>query len=194
MAGKNRKYKVIAPRRLYQTWYGMINRCENEKWRYFCNYGGRGISVCEEWHDFDKFASWALRHGYAENLSIDRIDNDGNYCPENCKWSTKIEQENNKRTSRKVEIDGKVLNLCKWCEIYGISPVTVQSRLRYGWGIEDAIKTPVAPKKKVMCIETGEVFDTARAAGNKYGASKTSISMAAAGTVKTSCGYHWKYV
>lgn len=194
LAERSRKYKVVAPRRLYQTWHGMIERCENKNARYYCNYGGRGISVCKEWHDFEEFASWALNNGYTNDLTIDRIDNDGNYCPKNCKWSTKIEQENNKRTNRKVEMDGKVLNLCKWCEIYGISRDTVQSRLRLGWSIDDAIKKPVPPKKKVLCVETGEIFDTAREAGNKYGVAKTSISMAASGAVKSSCGFHWKYV
>lgn len=194
LSARNQRYSVIAPRRLYQTWHGMIDRCEKRKSKYYCNYGGRGISVCEEWHDFDSFASWALTHGYSDDLTIDRVDNDGNYCPENCKWSTKVEQENNKRTNRRVEIGGKTMNLGQWCETYGISPITVQSRLRYGWNIEDAIKTPVSPKKKVMCIETGEVFETAREAGNKHGASKTSISTAASGKTKTSCGLHWKYV
>lgn len=194
LSERNTKYKVCAPRRLYQTWRGMIDRCENPKAKYYCNYGGRGISVCTEWHEFETFAKWALNNGYTKELTIDRMDNDGSYCPENCKWSTKIEQENNKRSNRKVTINGETKNLCQWCELYGIKEVSVYSRMRYGWDIEKAIKTPVRPSKKIVCIETGEVFETARLAGNKYGVSKTSISECCLGKAKTSAKLHWKYL
>ena len=194
LINRNRRYDVIASRRLYLIWHSMIERCENAKSISYKNYGGRGISVCEEWHDFERFANWANGSGYSENLTIDRLDNDKNYCPENCKWSTMKEQGRNKRTNRMVTIGGKTCTLSEWCESYEISQVTVQSRLRYGWDIEKAITTPTKAKKKILCVETNEVFDTAREAGRKYGASKTSISMAASGATKSSCGLHWSYV
>lgn len=194
LSKRNKKYNVKYPRRLYHSWHCMIERCEKEDNRYYYNYGGRGISVCEEWHNFEVFATWALQNGYDESKTIDRINNDGNYCPENCKWSTKREQENNKRTNRKVEINGDVLNLSEWCEIFGISQVTVQSRLRYGWDIVDAITTPVPKRRIILCIETGETFRFASEAGKKYGVSASSISMAASGRTKSSCGFHWKYI
>lgn len=190
---KNRKYGIDYPTRLYHSWHSMIARCENPRTNYYCNYGGRGISVCEEWHDFETFAEWALNNGYSDNLTIDRIDNDGGYSPQNCRWATKIEQENNKRTNRKVTINGITKNLVAWCNSYGINEITVFSRLRYGWDIEKAITTPVPPKKRLVCVETGERFSSTNEAGKRYGVSGATIGMAAAGRTKTSCGLHWKY-
>lgn len=82
--------------RLYQCWAYMKNRCTNPNNRFYHRYGGRGIKVCDEWLDFIPFMKWAFENGYHENLTIDRIDNDGDYCPENCKWSTQKEQAINK--------------------------------------------------------------------------------------------------
>jgi hypothetical protein len=84
--------------RVYNSWRGMLQRCENSKSTYFKNYGGRGIKVCFEWHNADKFIKWSLSHGYQDNLTIDRYpNNDGNYEPPNCRWTTYKEQAKNKR-------------------------------------------------------------------------------------------------
>lgn len=83
--------------RIYKCWADMKTRCLNKKHKWYGHYGGRGITVCDEWMRFEPFAEWALSHGYAEDLTIDRIDNDKGYCPENCKWSTQQEQSMNKR-------------------------------------------------------------------------------------------------
>ena len=87
--------------RLYKVWQGMKTRCYNPNFIYYCNYGGRGIMICDEWkNDFSKFYEWAINNGYKEGLTIDRINNDGNYEPDNCRWITRAEQNRNQRKTK----------------------------------------------------------------------------------------------
>jgi hypothetical protein len=96
--------KSRAGSRLYRIWKNMKTRCFNQKVKSYKDYGGRGITICDEWcNSFEAFETWALSNGYADDLTIDRINNDWNYCPDNCKWATKKEQANNKRNSKAKE-------------------------------------------------------------------------------------------
>jgi len=126
--------------RLYRIWAGILVRCSQKR---FKNYGGRGITVCPEWSDYTVFRDWALAHGYREDLAIDRIDNDGNYCPENCRWVTHKENSRNTRLTRWETIDGVKKSLADWCDIYSMSYPTVYRRLANGWDLVDALTQPV---------------------------------------------------
>ena len=109
-------YTVDYPR-LWKQWDDMIRRCENPKTLRYHRYGGRGISVCDEWHDFKTYMDWAMSHGYQEDLQIDRIDNDGDYCPDNCRFVTNKENCRNMSTNHNITIDGETRCLTEWSEL-----------------------------------------------------------------------------
>lgn len=135
--------------RLYTIWHDMISRCYSEKHHSYCNYGGRGISVCDEWKsDFLNFKKWAIENGYEKNLSIDRIDTNGNYCPGNCRWATNRTQANNTRRNLYYTVNGEKDTLSNICRKNNLPYVTISSRVRNGWSIEKAISTPIKGMKK----------------------------------------------
>lgn len=115
-----------------KPWYGsyrsMIDRCENPNAHNYSLYGGRGIKVCEEWHDIGKFEKWASATGHKKGLSIDRIDVNGDYTPENCKWSTSKQQANNRRNTIYITIDGVTKTISEWADFSGLSRNTISSR------------------------------------------------------------------
>ena len=128
--------------KLWGVWYSMNNRCTNPKNSHYEYYGGKGISVCEEWKDFAIFRSWALGNGYKEGLSIDRIDNSKNYSPENCRWADAITQANNKSNNVTIPFRGKMMTPHQIEDITGINRRLITARLRSGWSVEDACTTP----------------------------------------------------
>lgn len=130
--------------RLFNIWQGMRGRCYNKNEFAYKDYGGRGITICEEWkNDFISFYNWSMSNGYQENLSIDRINVNGNYEPSNCRWSDKITQANNTRTNRLLTYNGETHTMAEWSRLTGISQDNIYNRLRYGWSIEETLTLPV---------------------------------------------------
>ena len=122
----------------------MVYRCENPNAKSYKDYGGRGIKVCPEWrNDFLKFYEWCMSSGYQEGLTIDRIDNNGDYSPDNCRWATKIQQDNNRRNNKFISYNGETHTLAEWNRICGFKRNTIGRRLSRGWSIERAITTPI---------------------------------------------------
>lgn len=130
--GQGRIKHGLSSERIYHIWRGMINRCQNDSNSRYKSYGGRGIKVCEEWQDAVKFTSWAISNGYQDNLTIDRIDVNGNYEPSNCRWATIKEQANNKRDNVFIEFKGKIQTLKEWSEELNIPYGTLATRIRLG--------------------------------------------------------------
>jgi hypothetical protein len=98
----------------------MLTRCENPHAVNYCDYGGRGIKVCEEWHDFKAFYDWAVANGYRDNLTIDRIDNNRGYEPGNCRWVTRSVQAKNRRSTRLIEFGGETKCIADWARQFGV--------------------------------------------------------------------------
>lgn len=134
--------------RLYSIWSAMKERCNHQGFRQWKDYGGRGIKVCDEWNnDYSAFKTWAMSHGYNDGLTIDRIDNNGNYEPCNCRWVSMKEQMNNKNNNHVIAYNGKSQSLTKWAEELGINRGTLSGRInRYHWPVEKAFNTPAGCK------------------------------------------------
>lgn len=127
--------------RIYKAWMNMKARCYILSSKDYKNYGGRGIAVCDEWrNDFKTFYDWSMANGYRDNLTIDRIDTNGGYCPENCRWVTLKTQANNTRRNHFVEYKGKRHTLSEWSEITGIKAGTLWYRVTHGWTAEKALE------------------------------------------------------
>jgi hypothetical protein len=129
--------------RAYFVWTGIHRRCYNKTFKSYPHYGGRGIFVCAEWHDFKAFL-FDMGEPPA-GTSIDRIDNDGPYSKENCRWATMTMQNRNKRDTRFISIDGTTMCLKDWALSVGLKYATVRSRLEAGWPPERALTTRVRP-------------------------------------------------
>jgi len=130
--------------RLYGIWLGMKDRCSNPSTQCYKDYGGRGIYVCEEWEQsFVEFYTWSYEHGYSDGLTIDRIDNDGPYAPDNCRWADTFQQANNRRTNRLITYNGETKTIAEWSRETGIKYNKLYERInKCGWDIERALTTP----------------------------------------------------
>lgn len=134
---------------LYGTWVGMVSRCYNKNISAYKYYGERGIIVCQEWlSEFINFYDWAIENGYKKGLTLDRIDNDGNYNPYNCRWATRKQQCNNTRSNKIVELSGIKMSMSEACDKLGANYKIIHQRVhRDGLSFDDAIKKPIIKRK-----------------------------------------------
>lgn len=152
------KYKYSNSRsKEYNAWYHMIRRCFYPQTPFYENYGGRGITVCDRWLGADGFDNFYQDMGIkpSPKHSIDRVDSNGNYSPENCRWATDKEQARNRRTSKLITIDDQTKSMAEWCEIYNIQYSLVKDRIQDGW---EPLKAFTTPKKRTY-LNVGDKFN-----------------------------------
>ena len=188
---------------LHKVWNSMLDRCENPNNPMFPSYGARGISVCKEWLDFHKFVEWSDSvGGKPDGYSLDRIDTNGNYCPENCRWADIETQQNNKRTNQYLTYKGETLSLSQWSRKLSLSRWAIQYRFMQGWPAEDILEIPLNHRKreyrrKILQKSTdGEIVATYKGLYDlpkEY--SVTSVSSVCCGNYPraTYKGYIWEY-
>lgn len=167
------KHLVKDNKRLYSIYNGIKKRCYNKSEPRYRDYGARGIKMCDEWlKSFDGFVEWSLSNAYTDKMSIERIDVDGDYCPENCKWIPLKEQAFNKRETKWVTYKGEYIQLIKLCERENVKYDTVHNRIySLNWSVEKAVDTPSIQKGSLMskCREKGISYGTVRDRIYKFG-------------------------
>lgn len=168
------RHRIDEHKRLWNIWHKMKRRCFNEKDPRYHQYGGRGITVCDSWvASFDNFVDWALENGYADDLTIERIDVNGNYCPENCTWITRKEQAYNKRDTIWIDYKGRHIQLKKLCEEKGLRYDAINNRIvAMKWDVERAIDEPIYSNERSLmsaCKEKNLNYGTVRDRITKLG-------------------------
>lgn len=173
--------------RIHHCWSAMLARCGKLE-----NY--LDVSVCDEWKIFENFYEWSMKNGYRDDLTIDRIDPYGNYEPSNCRWANWKTQQNNKRNSKKYEIDGVFHTASEWADIYGVPYKLVKSRLRYDKDIKRALYKGTRKYVKVYVVETHTTYDSKRECARDMGLNETGIWRCMNGLIENYKGYHFKTV
>lgn len=122
--------------RIFRIWKRMHQRCYEINCDDYKDYGAKGVKICDDWHEYYTFYSWAISHGYSDSLSIDRLDVTGNYSPSNCRWATSLEQARNKRNNHNITFRGHTKTLSEWCLIFRMESSKVRYRLSKNWPLE----------------------------------------------------------
>lgn len=146
---KNSRHGLYGTR-IHRTYTNMKTRCYNPHYYLFKNYGGKGITICDEWlgeNGLKNFADWSMKNGYSDKLSIDRIDNSKGYSPENCRWVDMRTQQNNRTNNRILSCGGESHTMAEWSKISGIPYFAIQGRLSRGWSEQDAVSRPLQRQK-----------------------------------------------
>lgn len=160
--------------RLYSIWRNMKSRCTNPNKSDYKYYGAQGIGFCEEWSDYVTFKKWATSNGYADNLFLDRRDGTKGYCPDNCRWITMKEQQNNKKNNHILEFNNETHTISEWANILQIDRGLIKDRILAGWSVERALTEKVNPIKKEISFN-GETHSFAEWA-KITGISQTTLS------------------
>ena len=187
--------------RLYSVWQHMLNRCENPNDPSYINYGRRGVTACKEWRfDVHCFASWAVSNGYKQGLTIERKDVNGNYCPENCTFATRKEQNRNKTDTAWITICGETKPLSEWCEILHFNQSTAITRRNRGVLDPNMLffdgNLRDYKRKIAQYTRNGELialYPKVRIAERETGVSLSNIHNVCQGRSSTAGGYIWKY-
>lgn len=141
--GSYNKRHGLSKHPLYKTWHNMRSRCKNPNATKYYIYGGKGIKVCSEWdNNFKSFYDWSIRSGYKKGLSIDRINSNGDYEPNNCRWTTITKQNNNTSQNHLITYYGKTMTIAQWARYKGLSQKILSERIRRNWSIKRALSTP----------------------------------------------------
>lgn len=192
-AASSARHKTHGMKRhpLYLAWSAMRQRCENPNARAYKNYGARGIKVCDRWGRFENFRDDMLPN-WTPGLDLDRIDNNAGYAPENCRWSTRRENCNNKRISWDNRLPKGYKQLLT---DRGIALTTAYRRIRKGWSLEKTCSTPTTFRRPVMNVTTGEVFKSVTEANAACGYKSDLVYHQIKGNIRTTPGgYSWKYL
>ena len=132
---------------LFYTWYRMVQRCHNPNHPAYPKYGAIGRTVCDEWrNDPQAFINWSESHGYKEGLSIDRIDNEKGYSPDNCRWADRIIQQNNTCRNHWITVNGETHTVSQWARMKGVRRYVILKRLKMGWSESEAVNTPLSKR------------------------------------------------
>lgn len=150
LCGVANKTHGMKGKRLYNIWQAIIQRTTNPNNYEYGEYGGRGIGICNEWRNsFNSFMQWSYENGYADNLTIDRKNNNKGYQPDNCRWVSNKENCRNKRNNHCLTYNGQAKTITEWAEITGLSKEVIRYRItKMGWSAEKALATPKMKNKK----------------------------------------------
>lgn len=163
----------------YHSWWSMMQRCNNPKHHNYHRYGGRGINVCDEWKDLATFVAWAhaTYPDSGEKFTVDRIDNDKGYSPNNCRWATSKVQANNRKKTAQATINGETRSISEWCEIYHMPHQVVLSRIRcMKWEALKALSTPVKRfNERGALVEIEGVKKTIKDWCKEYGIQRSTV-------------------
>lgn len=195
MGKKMKKFFLPHEERLYKCYHAMKTRCLNPRDANYYRYGGRGITVCEEWlKGFEIFYDWAISNGYADNLTLDRINNDSGYSPENCRWITIRQQMRNTSRNIYIEHTGITRPLSDYSELFHIPQYVLRQRFNNGERGEVLFRPHKGRSRKVLCVEKGIVFNSITEAEQYFGLKHGGIWQVLKGNNKTAGGCTWRRV